>query len=146
MNKNELKTLLKEILKKASFYMDNYDEIYKKEKLLNDYHNSLPYIPSKYSPTSEEKYNTSPKEIDERINNYKENVLPKLRKERIELIEKYKKEIDFVDYYGEIMVEVDKLPNEFSDFRDAMNDCNYWYDRIHFINSLVPTFIYVIEL
>lgn len=145
MKKNKLKELLNSIIAKWYAYRNNYGEFSEKEKILNSFIDSLPRVTSKFRPTAEDKYNMSPREIDEKTKEY-ETLKPKLLEERHKAIEIYKKEINYFDYYSDVIKEFDKLPNDLAWIRETVNDAEYGEYKISKIIELSEDMLFLLNL
>ena len=100
----------------------------------------------KYYPTEDEKYNLSPKQIDDKKveldKEYKINLSEYLVK-----LEEKKKEIWYVDLYSEILWEInEKLPRELSALKNEFPDTDYWINTICGYREIISYSIYLLEL
>ena len=145
MLKKELLSLLNIIDEKVSDYLSSYNVLQNLEKQIADYREANKVtIPRKFYPTTEEKYNMSPKEIDAKSIKVKE-AYNKAVKELNTKVDEFAKSIWYKDLYNEITIEFDKLPSNFRELLEETNS-DYWINKVDAINSIIEFTKSIIDL
>lgn len=148
VTKTTLLDSLKSILDKIDNLVSTYTwrEYQEKTDLLSKWVSDNYPKKVKYYPTEDEKYNLSPKQIDDKKveldKEYKINLSDYLVK-----LEEKKKEIWYVDLYSEILWEInEKLPRELSALKNEFPDTDYWINTICGYREIISYSIYLLEL